>query len=783
MVSPSTDAKVLTKFTAVLILAVALGSSGVAQDSPHGDIKIPCQSCHTTDSWKMRSDARFDHTQTGFVLDGQHKTVACANCHKDLKFTGANNRCASCHTDVHKSELGSNCLRCHTTQTWQIADMIQKHQATRFPLVGVHASVPCQDCHTGISNNQFIGTPTTCIGCHRNDFTNTTNPNHPAAGFSTNCAECHAVNALTWNNPFDHNSLTRFPLTGAHKAVPCVSCHQNVAFKSTPIDCYPCHTSQFTSTTDPNHVTGGFPTNCNTCHTTTVWRPSTFTHDNTRFPLTGAHRAVACNQCHTNNQYTTLSTNCVDCHRSDFASTTSPNHQAGGFPQNCTMCHTTISWQPASFDHNTTKFPLTGFHLTLQCQSCHVNNNYQISYSNCYQCHSADFAGTNNPNHQSSGFSTNCVQCHSTTSWDGASFDHSSTKFALTGAHASVQCQACHVNNNYTIVYSNCYQCHSTDFTGATNPNHVAGNFSQNCQTCHSTTAWQPATFDHSTTKFPLTGVHTSTPCQSCHTNGNYQLVFSNCYQCHSADFTGATNPNHVAGNFSQNCQTCHSTNAWQPATFDHSTTKFPLTGVHTTTPCQSCHTNGNYQLVFSNCYQCHSADFTGATNPNHVAGNFSQNCQTCHSTTAWQPATFDHTTTKFPLTGAHTTTPCQSCHTNGNYQLSYTGCYSCHTVDYNGTTNPNHASAAFPTTCETCHTTTNWTGATFNHAWFPMTHGNANSVCATCHTNPSNYAVFSCTNGGCHPQAQTNSNHSGVNGYVYNSANCYSCHPNGRGG
>ncbi len=701
---------VRTKLSVLVVLSFALASVGVAQDSPHGNIKIPCESCHTTNSWKMRPDAKFDHAQTGFVLDGQHKNLPCASCHRDLKFTGTSNRCISCHTDVHKSQLGSNCLRCHTTQTWKIADMIQKHQSTRFPLVGVHAQVPCQDCHGGADKNEFVGTPTTCIGCHRNDYVSTTNPSHAAAGFSTNCAQCHAVNAASWNTSFDHNTLTSFPLTGAHKAVPCSACHTSTSFKATPTDCSPCHKTQFASTTNPNHAAGGFPTNCTMCHTTTVWQPSTFTHDNTKFPLTGAHRAVACNQCHTNNQFASLSTNCADCHHADFIATTNPNHQASGFPQNCDMCHTTMSWQQATFDHNTTKFPLTGAHATLQCQTCHVNNNYQITYSTCYQCH-------------------------------------------------------------------------SSDFTGAKNPDHVAGNFSQNCQTCHTTTAWQPATFDHSTTKFPLTGAHVTTPCQSCHTNGNYQLVFSNCYQCHSSDFNGTTNPNHVANNFSQNCQTCHTTTTWQPATFDHSTTKFPLTGAHVATPCNSCHVNNNYQLVFSSCYQCHSSDFTGATNPNHVAGNFSQNCSTCHSTTAWRPATFDHGTTKFPLTGTHTTTPCQSCHVNGNYQLSYTGCYACHSADYNGTTNPNHASAGFPTTCETCHTTTSWAGATFNHTWFPITHGNSNSVCATCHTNSANYTVFSCINGGCHPQAQTDPHHSGVSGYVYNSQNCYSCHPSGRGG
>jgi DnaJ-class molecular chaperone len=51
--------------------------------------------------------------------------------------------------------------------------------------------------------------------------------------------------------------------------------------------------------------------------------------------------------------------------------------------------------------------------------------------------------------------------------------------------------------------------------------------------------------------------------------------------------------------------------------------------------------------------------------------------------------------------------------------------------------------------------------------------------ACSRCHTTPNNYAAFSCTV--CHSQAETNSHHTEVRGYVYSSAACYSCHPNGR--
>jgi hypothetical protein len=113
------------------------------------------------------------------------------------------------------------------------------------------------------------------------------------------------------------------------------------------------------------------------------------------------------------------------------------------------------------------------------------------------------------------------------------------------------------------------------------------------------------------------------------------------------------------------------------------------------------------------------------------------------------------------------------------------TTCIGCHQTDYNNTTNPGHAAQAqfFPTTCTTCHSTTAWTGATFNHTQytrFPVNHGNANGVCATCHTNSNDYSVFQCTN--CHTKSNTDGQHGGVKGYVYNSVNCYQCHSSGGG-
>jgi nitrate/TMAO reductase-like tetraheme cytochrome c subunit len=413
------------------------------------------------------------------------------------------------------------------------------------------------------------------------------------------------------------------------------------------------------------------------------------------------------------------------------------------------------SWSPATFDHSTTKFPLTGKHSTLPCQNCHTNGNYQLVYLNCYQCHQNDFTQAANPNHVSGNFSHVCENCHTTTVWSPASFDHSTTKFSLTGKHATLQCQDCHIAGNYQINYTNCFQCHQNDFNQTTNPNHTAGNFSHQCETCHSTTSWSSATFNHSTTKFILTGAHIATPCASCHVNNNFQLSYTNCYMCHQADFQKPTIPNHVAGNFAQTCDQCHSTTVWTPSTFNHANTPFPLVGAHQAVLCANCHVNNVYAGLHQNCIDCHQTNFNTATNPNHVAGNFSTTCTTCHSMTAWSPASFDHSTTKLPLTGAHTSVQCQTCHTNGNYQLVYTNCYQCHAANFTGATTP-VPHTGFSTDCSACHTTNpGWTPSIYSHTnavpRFPQDNRHRSAACTKCHQNVTNYTIACCQSSGCH--------------------------------
>jgi nitrate/TMAO reductase-like tetraheme cytochrome c subunit len=768
-----------------------------------------CSNCHTTKGWDAAS---FDHSATGFTLTGTHMSPSptpCLSCHVSNNYTLNSTDCMGCHQSAWNStpsfggsvpnhitagfpSTAAACASCHTITKW--ADGKIDHTAFGFPLTNSHALVAnggkvpaCTSCH--INNNYSLNiVPTDCgnSGCHLTTWQQTNNPVHPNAGApfaAANCSTCH--NTITWNTAvFDH-STTGWALTGSHqlapagKVVACTDCHvgNNYTFTAANTDCYGCHVAAWQSTPSfggavPNHITAGFPTSlCSQCHNTTTWTTSTFNHATTGFPLTNSHQLVA----------------------------------------------------------NGGKVP--------GCASCHINNNYSLTIqpTDCgnSQCHLTTWQTTNNPTHPTAGApfaAANCSTCHNTITWNTAVFDHSTTGWALTGSHQLapagkvVACTDCHVGNNYTFTAANtdCYGCHvaawqSTPSFGGAVPNHITAGFPTSlCSQCHNTTTWTTSTFNHATTGFPLTNSHQLVAnggkvpgCASCHINNNYSLTIqpTDCgnSQCHLTTWQTTNNPTHPTAGApfaAANCSTCHNTITWNTAVFNHSTTGWALTGSHQLAPagkvvaCTDCHVGNNYTFTAANtdCYGCHVAAWQstpsfGGNVPDHIKAGFPTSlCSTCHDTLLWTDGKFDHSTTGWPLQGAHVTTPCASCHINSNYSLTAanTDCYGCHVAAWQSTVTlggavPNHVAAQYPTTCVTCHTTwvtTNWLGATFNHTWYKVPHHG--SVCADCHINSANYATFSCIV--CHTgphssKTQTDSNHGGVNGYSYGPTTCYNCH------
>jgi hypothetical protein len=734
----------------------------------------------------------FDHNKTKYPLRGMHEKVQCVQCHSKPIFANVGKNCQDCHTDIHQRKMGTDCAQCHTVQGWNIAVQQVKDHQNRFPLLGAHAAVQCEDCHKGAAVGQYQGLSTACNSCHMRDFQQAKNPDHVAGQFPQTCADCHSFDS--WLGATVNHSAPpiSFPLTNGHANVPCLNCHvgSNFNLQIAATDCgnAGCHLTTWQQTTNPKHSAAAtlFPVAaCSTCHNTVSWLAANFDHATTGFPLTNSHQMA-----------------------------------------------------PAG--------------KVTACTDCHLNNNYnlQINPTDCGNsgCHLTTWQLTNNPTHSAAGApfaAANCATCHNPTLWTNVVFNHAATGWALTGSHQLapagkvVACTDCHNGNNYTFTAANtdCYGCHQTawnstpSFGGAV-PNHISAGFPSTasaCATCHPITQWADGKFDHTAFGFPLTNSHALVAnggkvpgCTSCHINSNYnlQIAPTDCAnsQCHLTTWQQTNNPVHSSAGApfaAANCSTCHNTITWTTAIFDHATTGWALTGSHQLAPagkvvaCTDCHVGNNYTFTAANtdCFGCHqtawqSTTTIGGSVPNHITAGFSTSmCSTCHDTVLWTDGKFDHSTTGFPLQGPHMLPPrttvtgaigpmvnaCTDCHLGGNYTAGYptTDCYGCHQSYFTnaqnyGATVPNHVTASYPTTCAACHTTyvaTAWLGAVFNHTYFRIPHHG--SVCSDCHLNPTNYLIFSCIN--CHTQPtahQPGMSHPSVGGrYVYGATTCYACH------
>jgi hypothetical protein len=763
-----------------------LGDYQQTDDPNHLTAGFPtdCELCHSPadPGWE---GATFNHVT--FELVGTHATLECNDCHSSGVYEGLPAECVDCHSDDHQNATDPNhlaagfdteCETCHRPSDPSWSDGQYPHSI--YPLVASHEAQPCNACH---ASNVFQGLPSECVDCHLDDYQRTTDPDHPASGFPTDCELCHAPTSPTWEGAtFDHST---FQLVGAHTTLECNDCHSSGVYQGLPSDCVDCHLADYQGTDDPDHVDAGFPTDCELCHSASspTWEGTTFDHST--FQLVGTHTTLDCAECHSSGIYQGLPSECVDCHSDDHQNATDPNHLAAGFDTDCETCHqgSDPSWQDGRYPHSI--WPLVAAHEPQPCNACHASNVFAGLPSECVDCHLDDYQSTDDPDHVAAGFPTDCELCHAATSptWEGANFDHSS--FELVGTHATLDCTECHASGIYQGLPSECVDCHLNDHQNATNPNHLAAGFGTDCETCHqaSDPSWRDGQYPHSI--WPLVAAHEPQPCNACHASNVFEGLPSECVDCHLDDYQATDDPDHVDAGFPTDCELCHSATSptWEGATFDHS--NFQLVGAHTTLDCNDCHASGVYQGLPSDCVDCHLDDYQGTDDPDHVAAGFPTDCELCHSATSttWDGATFDHSS--YQLLGVHATLDCNDCHSSGVYQGLPSECIDCHLDDYQGTDDPDHVAAGFPTDCELCHqgSDTSWEQGIFDHIWFPINSGDHRGFrCSECHPASGNFSVFTCT-GSCHPRSEMDDEHSDVQGYVYNSAACYSCHPDGQAG
>lgn len=146
-------------------------------------------------------------------------------------------------------------------------------------------------------------------------------------------------------------------------------------------------------------------------------------------------------------------------------------------------------------------------------------------------------------------------------------FDHSEhTAFPLRANHADVLCAQCHIELRFDQPDTPIQDC------GACHVDVHQNKLGTDCVSCHRETTFadvQPLEI-HANTFFPLTGAHLQLPCASCHADerrGAFAGQDATCVNCHRRDYTRSTAPNHVIADTGVQCQQCHGTLGWRPAT------------------------------------------------------------------------------------------------------------------------------------------------------------------------------------------------------------------------
>ncbi|MBI5021680.1 MAG: cytochrome C [Ignavibacteriales bacterium] len=504
----------------------------------------------------------------------------------------------------------------------------------------LEGSENCTNCHevgTEISGAK-------CISCHL-EIQLLRKKKHGYHGITAvgSCVECHkehlgreSKTVLFEESKFDHVK-TGFTLSGKHSSLGCSKCHSSAYRKDTALmkileksnrktylgltqTCYSCHS-------DPHK--DKFGKECSSCHTSAGWKNvNRFDHTRTKFPLIGKHQQVKCDKCHpsmnekSNDGKITLIKNdfadCKSCHQSP--------HNSLLNEKICSSCHAPVGWADASnnqFNHDFTRYKLTGMHKEVRCEKCHPVNDkqdfksrFKRDYNNCTDCHIDKHDGV-----FLSAYKNDCSVCHSLHGFKLSTYPqekHNATHFPLTGAHAAVPCNGCHRKKEsefpvfrFTTIL--CESCHKDIHAGA----FTSMMKEKSCGNCHITTGWRDASFDHSTTAFPLTGRHKNIGCAKCHKSGDilsgkvvFQKIPSGCESCHADAHAGQ-----FIDSGKTDCFKCHTAEGWKLPIFNHETqSKFKLTGKHLSVTCSSCHKtvkDGKVQFIRfkpleTSCESCH---------------------------------------------------------------------------------------------------------------------------------------------------------------------------------
>lgn len=713
----------------------------------------PCIECHKEHKGRefnavFINEKTFDHSKTGFVLDGSHAKAACSSCHTEkrtdkplrkdgIKFrTGKSQSCISCHKadDIHHFEgkfKGKECSSCHNTTTFKGANAFNHLRETGYALIGAHAKQKCDKCHVAEGPNnfryQFPSLRTQqCLTCHKDKHGDNLSPRFKGG----NCLNCHTQES--WPIPNFAHEKTGWVLAGAHARAQCVECHKqnppkasrgDFRFKGLNRNCASCHSDYHGYGKETAAKINNTPLmRCETCHNESAWKQSVrFDHGTqTRFTIDGKHEQNRCFDCHTPKAgmkaQSTPNTlrkyffsdlpkkSCETCHKSPHP----PTFHKKFKNMTCAQCHTTAGWDIVRVGgdknfHSKTRFPLTGKHQSVDCKTCHVvNGKEQYKFPNadknfCVNCHKTP----HKEQFKEATLEKPCSTCHTTQSFDKRPlFDHDTTGFKLTGKHKEVgdqNCFACHVATNQKL---------------PTNPPKVAHLFR----------------FDER--KDPQL-------CANCHTTP------------HKKQFREET--------LKKSCATCHTTAGFdKQLAFDHDTARFKLPGYHQkiAKECNECH-RPSKDIVIGKpprkgrmfmfpgenrgfCENCHANEHKNMFQPKFS----SRPCTSCHTPDRFRDLKkFDHGQTDFEIKGKHVKVRCEQCHTptkerfkqgskdrKGKFrfpELEAKSCATCHQDPHRGANGPN---------CAKCHNENGWKSAGDFHKDFELVGIHLQTDCKACH-------------------------------------------------
>ena len=258
-------------------------------------------------------------------------------------------------------------------------------------------------------------------------------------------------------------------------------------------------------------------------------------------PVVSSHAKYEtdCSNCHDFANRPAQASLCASCHepiRDDIRAGTGLH---GRLPNAATLqcrgCHTEhqgrdadiVRFTQASLDHARTDFELKDAHASVACGSCHeAGKPYRDAPKTCNDCHRDE-----EPHEGRLG--KDCGSCHDSVTWARAKYDHGKTDFPLKDRHAEVACASCHFGNRYDGTPTACASCHAPDDAHR-------GARGSDCGSCHVTTGWDTARFNHEKeTGFALLGAHSKASCASCHKSGRYEDELpKDCNGCHKAEDT-----------------------------------------------------------------------------------------------------------------------------------------------------------------------------------------------------------------------------------------------------